>query len=165
MIIIAVKEGWNVLGIHDVLAIMFCARAHLSLSKLPVRLVPYYPLVYRWESEKWRQVHSLGGAQLGFQLRTVSQDPILTVAAGYDYCHYHYHHDQWRAVYSLSFAHKHKYWFTTISQIFPSSECPGLGTSLLVHWLRLWASNAEDMGSIPGQGIKILHAEGQLSLN
>ena len=95
MTIKAIKEGWNVLGIHDVLAIMFCARAHLSLSKLPVRLVPYYPLVYRWGSEKCRQVHSLGGAQLGFQLRSVSQDPILPVAAGYDYCHYHCYRHQY----------------------------------------------------------------------
>ena len=31
-------------------------------------------------------------------------------------------------------------------------------TSLVVQWLRLWTSNAGDEGSIPGQGIKILHA-------
>ena len=28
----------------------------------------------------------------------------------------------------------------------------------MVQWLRLWTSNAGDEGSIPGQGIKILHA-------
>ena len=32
------------------------------------------------------------------------------------------------------------------------------GTSLVVHWLRLWASNAEGTGSIPGWGNKIPHA-------
>ena len=31
------------------------------------------------------------------------------------------------------------------------------GTSLVVQWLRLHASTAGDMGSIPGQGTKILH--------
>ena len=31
-------------------------------------------------------------------------------------------------------------------------------TSLVVQWLRLWTSNAGDEGSIPCQGIKILHA-------
>ena len=31
------------------------------------------------------------------------------------------------------------------------------GTSLVVQWLRLWASTARDTGSILGQGIKILH--------
>ena len=31
-----------------------------------------------------------------------------------------------------------------------------LGTSLVVQWLRLCASTAEGMGSIPGQGIKTL---------
>ena len=30
-------------------------------------------------------------------------------------------------------------------------------TSLAVQWLSLWASNAEDMGLIPGQGTKIPH--------
>ena len=35
-----------------------------------------------------------------------------------------------------------------------------LGTSLVVQGLRLHASNAGVMGSIPGQGTKILHAEG-----
>ena len=33
-------------------------------------------------------------------------------------------------------------------------------TSLKVQWLRLHASNAGDVGSIPGQGTKILHATG-----
>ena len=32
------------------------------------------------------------------------------------------------------------------------------GTSLVVQWLRLHASNARDMASIPGQGTKIPHA-------
>jgi len=31
-------------------------------------------------------------------------------------------------------------------------------TSLRVQWLRLHASNAEDVGLIPGRGIKIPHA-------
>ena len=33
-----------------------------------------------------------------------------------------------------------------------------LGTSLVVQWLRLWASNAGGSGLIPGWGTKILHA-------
>ena len=32
------------------------------------------------------------------------------------------------------------------------------GTSLVVQWLRLRASNSGSMGSIPGQGTKIPHA-------
>ena len=32
------------------------------------------------------------------------------------------------------------------------------GVSLVVQWLRLHASNAGGMGSIPGQGTKIPHA-------
>ena len=32
-----------------------------------------------------------------------------------------------------------------------------LGTSLVVQWLKPWASTAGDMGSIPGQGTKILY--------
>ena len=31
-----------------------------------------------------------------------------------------------------------------------------LGTSLVVLWLRLWASSAGDMGSVPGWGTKVL---------
>ena len=34
----------------------------------------------------------------------------------------------------------------------------GLGTSLMVQWLRLQTSTAGGMDSIPGQGIKIPHA-------
>ena len=34
----------------------------------------------------------------------------------------------------------------------------GTRTSLVVLWLRLWASTAEGVGSIPGQGTKILYA-------
>ena len=30
-------------------------------------------------------------------------------------------------------------------------------TSLVVQLLRLWASNAEDLDSVPGQGTKSLH--------
>ena len=37
-------------------------------------------------------------------------------------------------------------------------ESPFIGTSLEVQWLRLCASTAGGMGSIPGQGPKILHA-------
>ena len=33
-----------------------------------------------------------------------------------------------------------------------------IGTSLVVQWLRLCASSAGSMGSIPGQGTKIPHA-------
>ena len=33
-----------------------------------------------------------------------------------------------------------------------------LGTSLAVQWLRLHASNARGVGSIPGQGTKCPHA-------
>ena len=33
-----------------------------------------------------------------------------------------------------------------------------VGTSLVVQWLRLQASNAEDVGSIPSQGTKIPHS-------
>ena len=33
-----------------------------------------------------------------------------------------------------------------------------MGTSLVVQWLRLHASNARDMGSIPGQETKLLYA-------
>ena len=32
------------------------------------------------------------------------------------------------------------------------------GTSLVIQWLRLWASNEGDMGCIPGWGSKIPHA-------
>ena len=32
------------------------------------------------------------------------------------------------------------------------------GNPLVVQWLGLWLPTAGDMGSIPGQGIKILHA-------
>ena len=40
----------------------------------------------------------------------------------------------------------------TLSQIW------GLGTSLVVQWLRFHVSTAGGEGSIPGQGTKILHA-------
>ena len=33
-----------------------------------------------------------------------------------------------------------------------------LGTSLAIQWLRLCDSTARGIGSIPGQGTKILHA-------
>ena len=39
-----------------------------------------------------------------------------------------------------------------------SLEAGDAGTSLAVHWLRLRASTAGATGSIPAQGIKILHA-------
>ena len=42
--------------------------------------------------------------------------------------------------------------------IVPSSEQGTMGTSLAVQWLRLCASSAGGMGSIPGQGTKIPHA-------
>ena len=35
---------------------------------------------------------------------------------------------------------------------------PHPGTSLVIHWLRLHATNAGGMGSIPDQGSKIPHA-------
>ena len=34
-------------------------------------------------------------------------------------------------------------------------------TSLVAPWLRICLANAEDVGSIPGWGSKILHAPGQ----
>ena len=37
------------------------------------------------------------------------------------------------------------------------------GCSLAVQWLRLWATTAGGVGSIPGQGTKIPHAMGHLS--
>ena len=38
------------------------------------------------------------------------------------------------------------------------------GTSLVMHWLRPCAPNAENVGLIPGQGTKIPHAVQQLTL-
>ena len=38
------------------------------------------------------------------------------------------------------------------------SQGTELGSSPVVQWLRLCASNAGGMGLIPGQGTKILHA-------
>ena len=43
------------------------------------------------------------------------------------------------------------------SAIKKNEKKPIKGTSLVVQWLRLCASTAGGMGSIPGQGIKILH--------
>ena len=40
----------------------------------------------------------------------------------------------------------------------PVLKTPMFGTSLVVKWLRLCASNAGDAGSIPGQGTKIPYA-------
>ena len=37
------------------------------------------------------------------------------------------------------------------------------GTSLVVQWLRLPTSNAGNVGSILGQGTKILHAEAKIN--
>ena len=39
-----------------------------------------------------------------------------------------------------------------------SLKLPLLGTFLVVQWLRLHASTAGGMGSIPGWGTKMLHA-------
>ena len=39
-------------------------------------------------------------------------------------------------------------------------EAVDIGTSLLVEWLRLYASYAGGMGPTPGPGTKILHALG-----
>ena len=38
------------------------------------------------------------------------------------------------------------------------SKIPSFRTSLVVQWLRFWAFNAREAGSIPGQGTKIPHA-------
>ena len=38
------------------------------------------------------------------------------------------------------------------------------GTSLVVQWLGLWASNARVLGSIPDRGTKMPHAAEQLNL-
>ena len=40
-----------------------------------------------------------------------------------------------------------------------------LGTSLAVQWLRLHASNARGVGSIPGQGTKCPHAAAKKKKN
>ena len=34
-------------------------------------------------------------------------------------------------------------------------------TSLMVHWLRFWISNAEGTGSLPGWGIKTPYLQGR----
>ena len=47
--------------------------------------------------------------------------------------------------------------WSLISHPAPAQETP-LGTSQVVQWLRLHASNAGGMGLIPGQGTKIPHA-------
>ena len=39
-------------------------------------------------------------------------------------------------------------------------KASGLGTFLMVQWLRPMPSNAGGVGSIPGQGTKIPHASG-----
>ena len=44
-----------------------------------------------------------------------------------------------------------------ILQIFSHLKMITLGSSLVVQWLRLRASNAGDTGSIPGWGTLILH--------
>lgn len=33
-----------------------------------------------------------------------------------------------------------------------------IGTSLAVHWINMHTSNAGDAGSVPGWGVKVLHA-------
>ena len=52
---------------------------------------------------------------------------------------------------------------TSLAELFWSFKCVAintslLGTSLMVHWLRLWASITRGTGSIPGQEIKIPQA-------
>ena len=47
---------------------------------------------------------------------------------------------------------------TFVFLLFPRALKSGPGTSLAVQWLRLYASNAGDAGSIPGWGAKIPHA-------
>ena len=49
--------------------------------------------------------------------------------------------------------------FSTWQNFYPFSKAMVLGTSLEVQWLRLPASNAGDVGLIPGQGTKTPHAE------
>ena len=46
-----------------------------------------------------------------------------------------------------------------------ASKRTSWGISLAVQWLRLQASSAGGEGSIPGLGIKILHAAEQVSLH
>ena len=48
--------------------------------------------------------------------------------------------------------------FSTWQNFYSFSKAVVLGTSLTVLWLRLPASNAGDLGLIPGQGTKIPHA-------
>ena len=46
-----------------------------------------------------------------------------------------------------------------MSTVLTYTEAEGLiGTSLVAQWLRLCASNADGVGSIPGQGTKTPHA-------
>ena len=46
-----------------------------------------------------------------------------------------------------------------MSTVLTYTEAEGLiGTSLVAQWLRLCASNASGVGSIPGQGTKTPHA-------
>ena len=47
---------------------------------------------------------------------------------------------------------------------FPVRKLSERGTSLVVQWLRLYASTAGGTGSIPCQGTKILHDTGCLGL-
>ena len=51
-------------------------------------------------------------------------------------------------------------YLTSLGLIYPIYKI-GIGTSLVVQWNL--PCNAEDAGSIPGRGIKIPHATGQLS--
>ena len=48
-----------------------------------------------------------------------------------------------------------KWWEKEVGVIPPNKSSNG--TSLAVQWLRLHASNAEDSGSTPSRGTKILH--------
>ena len=48
--------------------------------------------------------------------------------------------------------------FLNFSHLFISHKKIIVGTSLVVQWLKLHASNARDVGSISGRGTKIPHA-------
>ena len=50
------------------------------------------------------------------------------------------------------------YLFILLTVSYTEQKTLLLGTSLEVQWLKLCASNAEGVGSIPGRGTKIPHA-------
>lgn len=66
---------------YDVLAIMLCVFAHLIFTDIPGRLITlFYPLAYQdGGSGRLREVHGSRVAEPGFQPRSVSRGPALTI--------------------------------------------------------------------------------------